>query len=149
MLFKIGFPSVLMFIRNIMVLLHKWKNLSSFTSLNLLKGTLLPLLNHFAPKTELCASFRLTDHKHSFNSNFHLFDITAHTVHYSSEVLDQNCLMAAQQTVSSTKPCVTGLGKSLLLWHSFHSLYHRIQLWLCLLLHVRKHNQNTDTDFNM
>lgn len=46
------------------------------------------LLGHFVPRTKLCALFQLADHKHSLNSNFHLFDITVHMVHYFSEVPD-------------------------------------------------------------
>lgn len=56
--------------------------------------TFSSLLNYFAPRTELCASFQLADHRHSLNSNFHLFDITALMVHYFSEVLGCELLHA-------------------------------------------------------
>lgn len=86
---KLAFPSVLMFIRKYYGITINGKKTFIFHIFKICsKVTLSSLLNHFAPKTELCASFQLTDHKHSFNSSFHLFDITAHTVHYFSEVLD-------------------------------------------------------------
>lgn len=87
---------------------------SSFTSLKFVT-TLSSLLNHFAPKTELCAS---SDWLISaFFSIPTSIIITAHTVHYSSEVLDwiastcsnKLCLLQNSASLDWVKVCFFGI----------------------------------------
>lgn len=86
---KLAFHFILVFIRKYYSIAINERKLSPLASLKFAQRvTLSSLLNYFAPRTELCTSFHLDDHKHSLNSNFHLFDITAHMVHYFPEVLD-------------------------------------------------------------